>query len=218
MRTRSFSTFALTAGLAVLAFGCGSNDSPVAPAAPTAPAPTAPAIAPDSASRSLLGGLLGAPQPGTTVNVLQRTKPLAAPITTSARIGILGGVLAIPQAGLTVVVPPLAVLAPTNFSVTALPGTAVAYEFAPHGIHFTTPLVVTQSLANTQAAGGLLDLSSLSLGYFQSEDDITNGGLLASVTELLSVNVDLLHLTAISTIWHFSGYIYASGRAATSDF
>lgn len=215
MRTRSLSTFALTAGIAILAFGCGS-DSPVAPLGPTAPAPTAPAIAPDSASRSLLGGLFGGSQSTTTtVNALQRTKPLSAPITVSARIGILGGVLAIPQTGLTVVVPPLAVFSTTNFSVTALAGSAVAYQFAPHGIHFLTPLVVTQSLANTQSAG-LLD--ALSLGYFQSTDDITNGGLLANVTELLSVQLDLLHLTAISTIWHFSGYIFATGRSAASDF
>lgn len=217
MRTRSLSTFALTAGIAILAFGCGSNDSPLAPIAPTTPAPTAPAIAPDSASRSLLGGLLGGSQTTTTtVNALQRTKPLSAPITVSARIGILGGVLAIPQTGLTVVVPPLAVFSTTTFSVTALPGSAVAYQFAPHGIHFLTPLVVTQSLANTQASNGLLD--ALQLGYFQSTDDISNDGLLANVTELLSVQLDLLHLTAISTIWHFSGYIFATGRSAASDF
>jgi hypothetical protein len=215
MRTRSLSTFALTAGIAILAFGCGSNDGPLAPVAPTTPAPTAPVIAPDSASQSLLGGLFGHTQPGTTVNVLQRTTPLSAPITVSARIGILGGILAIPQTGLTVVVPPLAVFSTTTFSVTALAGSAVAYQFSPHGIHFLTPLIVTQSLANTQGSG-LLD--ALQLGYFQSTDDITNGGLLANVTELLSVQLDLLHLTAISTIWHFSGYIYASGRAAASDF
>src|SRR6185437_8482764 len=217
MRTRTLSTFALTAGIAILAFGCGSNDSPVAPLAPAAPAPTAPAIAPDSASRSLLGGLLGgSTTTTTTVNALQRTSPLSAPITVSARIGVLGGILAIPQTGLTVVVPPLAVLSTTTFSVTALPGTAVAYQFAPHGIHFLTPLVVTQSLANTQASNGLLN--ALSLCYFQSTDDISSNGLLANVTELLSVQLDLLHLTAISTIWHFSGYIFATGRSATSDF
>jgi hypothetical protein len=31
------------------------------------------------------------------------------------------------------------------------------------------------------------------------------------VTELLSVQVDLLRLTAVATIPHFSGYIFAGG-------
>ena len=46
-----------------------------------------------------------------------------------------------------------------------------------------------------------------STGYYPDDTKIT------SVTELLNVNVDLLNQTAISTIWHFSGYIYASGRS-----
>jgi hypothetical protein len=151
-----------------------------------------------------LGGLLGT----TTVTPLQRIAPLATSQTASATIGILGGVISLPGAGLTIVVPPLAVSKETNFTVTALAGSAVSYEFAPSGIRFTTPLVATQSLKGTQAqSGGLVNPLSLSVGYFPDANRIT------SVTELLNVNVNLLSQTSVFSIWHFSGYIFASGRS-----
>jgi hypothetical protein len=173
--------------------------------APTAPRATAAPSAP--ASHSLLGGLLG-----TTIHVtaLTRTTPLPAPITVSKKIGILGGSFAIPQAGLTVVVPPLAVLRTTTFTATALAGSAVAYDFGPH-MRFAAPLVATQSLIGTAAAsGGLVNPLSLKVGYFPDSDDIT------SVTELLDVGIDLLNQTSIVTLWHFSGYMWASGRDGDS--
>ena len=102
-------------------------------------------------------------------------------------------------------VPPLAVAKSTTFRITARAGDAVAYEFEPHGTKFTLPLVVTQNLRNVKVDKNLLGLG-LSLGYFPDSKQPT------SVTELLNVNVDLLGQTAISTVWHFSGYIYASGR------
>jgi hypothetical protein len=37
------------------------------------------------------------------------------------------------------------------------------------------------------------------------------------VTEIFGVQLDLLKLTAISTIPHFSGYIFASGRDNSSS-
>jgi hypothetical protein len=115
----------------------------------------------------------------------------------------LGGVIAIPAAGLTLVVPPLAVAKSTNFAITARRGSYVAYDMEPHGTKFLLPLVATQSLANTNAPG-LVNLN-LSLGYYPDSKNVT------SVSELLSVQIDLLKLTAVSTIPHFSGYIYASG-------
>jgi len=141
------------------------------------------------------------------VKPLQRTTALATSITVSKNIGILGGTIAIPQAGLTVVVPPLAIASTKLISVTALAGSNVSYEFAPHGINFTVPLVATQSLRNTQAAaGGLINPLSLSLGYFP---DSTKQN---AVTELLTLGVDVLNQTSIATIWHFSGYIWSTGR------
>lgn len=202
MRFRSIASIAATLTVALLAAGCG--DSPVAPPASAA--------APTSANNSLLGGLvgtvLGTP---TTVTALNRTSPLASDITTSKKIGVLGGTLAIPSAGITVVVPPLALLSTTTISVTARAGSAVAYDFAPHGIKFAVPLVVTQSLAKTDAATGLVSINSLFAGYYPDSKNIT------SVTELLNLNVNLLNSTAILTVWHFSGYIFASGRSGSVE-
>ncbi len=63
--------------------------------------------------------------------------------------------------------------------------------------------IATQNLVNTSARG-LVNVS-LSLGYYPDGDHVT------SVSELLGVQVDLLRLTAIATIPHFSGYIFAGG-------
>ena len=196
MRVRSLSTLVLASAVAFAASGCGSIDSPAAPQAVTQ-APSAP-------SHSLLGTLLNAP---VTVNALQRTTPLTAPISVERKIGVLGGTIVVPGTGLTIVVPPLAVSSNTNFTVTALAGSAVAYDFGPHG-QFNLPLVMTQDLRNTDARnGGLLNPLTLQLGYFPDANRIT------TVTELLSVTVNLPTQTAVATVWHFSGYIWASGRS-----
>jgi hypothetical protein len=193
LRLLSTLTFAIAAALTVSA--CATDNS-------TAPSAVTP---PRTASNSLLGGLLGAPVQTKTRTPLLRTNPLPTSQTTSAKIGVLGGVLSLPGAGLTVVVPPLALLSPTTITVNALAGANVAYEFSPHGLKFALPLVVTQNLKGTRATPELLSLG-LSLGYFPDASHVT------SVTELLSVNVDLLGLTAVSTVWHFSGYILMTGR------
>ena len=196
MRLRLF-TFTATLTAALLAYGCVA-DSPTAPGGSTAAAAPAP-------SQALLGSLLST----TTVSPLLRTKPLASNITAAATIGPLGGVLSIPSAGITVVVPPLAVSTATKMSVTALAGSNVAYEFAPHGIKFTVPLVATQSLVGTQAqSGGSINPLSLFAGYFPDSKSVT------SVTELLNLNVNVLSQTSVLTIWHFSGYIIATGRSS----
>lgn len=195
MRLRFLTTFAVAVAATFAASAC-ANDSPSAPSAPVAPPP--------AASQNLLGGLLGGGKPGThTAIPILRTNPLASDIVVSQTIGVLGGVIAIPASGLTIVVPPLAVGKPTAFKITARKGTYVAYDMEPHGTKFLVPLVATQSLVNTNARG-LVGLS-LSLGYYPDAAHIT------TVTELLGVQVDLLHLTAISTIPHFSGYIFAGG-------
>lgn len=200
MRLRSLTTLAVAAAATLIASGC-ANDSP---AAPKSELPAATPAAPQASLTSALGSLLGSP---TTITPLQRNTPLRADIVVSKTIGVLGGTIVVPDAGLTLVVPPLAVAKNTTFRVTARAGSAVAYEFEPHGTKFTLPLVMTQSLRGVKTDNALLNLG-LSLGYFPDSNAPT------SVTELLNVNLDLLNSTAISTIWHFSGYIYASGRQA----
>ena len=202
MRVRSLAAVISLVAVSVTLAACGATDS-TAPSAPAA----APRVAPDAASPALLSTLLGTSQ---TITPAHRLTALAAPITVSKKIGVLGGTLAIPQAGITVVVPPLAVATTQTISITAMAGDKVAYEFAPHGLKFLAPLVMTQSLKNTDASNALLGLLSLKVGYFPDSKNVT------SVTELLGVQLDLLNQTAITTLWHFSGYIVATGRDSDS--
>lgn len=169
-----------------------ARDNPTAPPSRIAP--------PSAVSRTVFSSPV-------TIVPLQRTTPLATNQQVSATIGIFGGTLTIPNAGLTIIVPPLAVLSPTTITATALAGSNVAYEFAPHGLQFLAPVVATQSLFGTEAgAGGPLFGRPLYVGYF------ADGGLISSVTELLNAPVNLLGLTSTAALWHFSGYTWSSGR------
>ncbi|MGH9886116.1 MAG: hypothetical protein ACREBE_11340 [bacterium] len=142
-----------------------------------------------------------------TIIPLQRTSPLAANEQRTATIGILGGAITLPSSGLRIVVPPFALTSPTTITATGLAGSAVAYELEPHGMSFLVPLVAIQDLRGTQAsAGGLIDPLLLYVGYFPSSSNIT------SVTELLDLNVNLLGQTSAALLWHFSGYVWSSGR------
>jgi hypothetical protein len=177
---------------------------------------TAPTSSPssNSASRLLLGP--------TTVHPITRNTPLKAPISASATIGLLGGTINLPGAGLRVVVPVLAVKAGTRITVTAVAGSQVAYEFEPHGIRFLTPLLVTQDLNNTSAAGsgGLLNTllsGGLVAGYFGSLTDLNKSGGTALVSELLGVALNLSSKTATFPVFHFSGYLVAMGDNSSSD-
>jgi hypothetical protein len=138
-------------------------------------------------------------------------------ITTSATIGAFGGTLALPGAGLTVVVPPFAVTSPTKITVTAVAGNQVAYQFDPHGTQFLVPLVVTQSLIGTSALSGGLLPQPLVAGYFASLSDLNTLDGTALVSELLSTSVSLLTKTAVFPVFHFSGYLVASGVADMGD-
>lgn len=194
MRARSLTTFVAVAALSVSVFGCGATDSPVAPTQqrPTATGPEA------------RHTLLGSPE---TVVPVTRDTPLSSPITVSKTIGILGGTISIPSAGLTVVVPALALSSSQTISVTAMAGARVAYEFSPHGLTFNLPLVMTQDLTHTSGKpGGLLNLLNLFVGYFPNSTNPT------SVTEELGVGLNVQGTAAITTLWHFSGYILAGGR------
>jgi hypothetical protein len=204
MRVRSLAALVSLVAVSVTLAACGATDS----TAPTTPAASALKAAPaDAANASLLTTLLGSPQ---TITPVHRSTPLAQSITVSKKIGILGGTIAIPQAGVSVVIPALAVPVTKTISITAMAGDKVAYEFEPHGLKFTLPLVMTQNMSKTDASGGLLGLLDLKVGYFPDSSRPT------SVTELLGVQVNVLNQTAITTIWHFSGYIFAGGRDSGS--
>ena len=198
MRLRSLTTFAIAAA-AMFVAACSD--------APSEPQPQQNIAATDTRSDALLD-LLGS-QRTTTITPLLRTTPLANDIVVTKTIGVLGGTIVLPGTGLTLVVPPLAVAKATNFKITARKGTYLAYDMEPHGTKFLVPLIATQDISQTNARS-LLNLS-LSLGYYTDPSKIT------TVSELFSVQLDLLKLTAVSTIPHFSGYIWASGREGSSE-
>jgi len=155
-------------------------------------------------SASLLGSLTSL----LSVNGLQRTTPLAAPITVSKVIGADGGTLSIPEAGVTVTVPRGALAQNTTITMTARAGSLVAYDFAPHGITFAKPLVFSQQLRGTNAS--LLSAPFLQLGYYADANLLTKTGGL--VSELLGGTLNTLTWTFTAPIPHFSGYIVTCGR------
>src|SRR5258708_29932569 len=83
------------------------------------------------------------------VRILKRTKPLNATVAMSGVIGPRGGHLWIPEAGVEVRFAPGAVVSATRITLTAIEGTDVAYEFMPHGLKFSAPVVVRQVLKKT---------------------------------------------------------------------
>jgi hypothetical protein len=188
--------------LTALAFGalalvsCGT-DQPTAVSRPDLSAPDVPSASLLTTITSLL-----------TVDGLQRTTPLAAPITVSKSIGVDGGTLAIPQAGVTVVVPKGALAQPTTITMTARAGSLVAYDFAPHGITFAKPLVFSQQLKGTNAS--ILNAPFLQLGYYSDPNLLTQTGGL--VSELLGGTLNTLTWTFTAPIPHFSGYIVTCDR------
>jgi hypothetical protein len=173
--------------------------------------PTAPAPAPSAAPANRL--LLGSP---TTVQVIRRNTPLATAVSASSVVGLFGGQISIPSAGIKVVVPPLAVMSPTRITVTAVAGDQVAYEFEPHGTHFLVPLLVTQNLTGTNATNGGL-LKPLVAGYFASKSDLDPLGGTGLVSELLGVVLNLSSKSATFPVFHFSGYLIASGEGTILD-
>jgi hypothetical protein len=141
---------------------------------------------------------------------LAREATLAAPATASVTVDADGGALVLAETGLEVVIPAGAVRRSTTITVTAVPGTGHVYAFAPHGLRFRVPLVVTQRLPGVHAgrAGAL----ALSAGYFDGVSAIDAGTGRVLVSEILPVTVDVARNAASFKVSHFSGYMVASGR------
>jgi hypothetical protein len=199
MRTPTRRLLVLAAALVAVA-SCSTDRS-------TAPLPRVTSSS-ETPSSDLLGAVTGTVTSLISVDGLQRTTPLAAPITVSKSIGVAGGTLAIPEAGVTVIVPAGALAAPTTITMTARAGSLVAYDFAPHGITFAKPLVFTQQLRGTNAT--ILTAPFLGLGYYKDASLLTKAGGL--VSELLGGVVNLTSWTFTGSIPHFSGYIVTCGR------
>lgn len=176
-----------------------------------APAPVTPVNA--GQPEALLGlnipivdNLLGT---GDTVVVLQRRVPLPANVTAAKIIGSAGGTLSLPAAGLTITVPAGAVAYPTVFSVTALAGRPVAYEFGPHGTKFAKQLTMTQDLSVSFSDPRLVSYMHFKAGYFSSSTNLIDNLLRAIVSELLPATADADDMVVRFDVSHFSGYLVA---------
>lgn len=85
----------------------------------------------------------------TTVSTLSRVNRLEGSVSASAVLGPRGGTLSIPSLGVALDVPSGALTSAIRLTLTALPGDAVAYDLAPHGLSFRVPLRLQQRLAAT---------------------------------------------------------------------
>ena len=148
----------------------------------------------------LLGGLF-------RKDVLTRKQELTKDITVTAVIGSNGGRLAIPAAGFELVVPRNAVKKSTRFTVTAIKGKLVAYEFGPHGTNFPRSLQAKQDLSVTD--WNLLSLRPLTAGYFADRSDLNLQRATALVSEIIRGLTIPLTKQFNFPIDHFSGYVVA---------
>ena len=203
------STLAVLA-FTTLAFATSSCVDSTAPSSDRSTAIQSASLGDPPAATGLPGGGLGdgvGRLVDTTVTVLQRLVPLAGDITVSAVIDSVGGSIEIPEAGFRLDIPKKALDEPTTITVTAVQGSAAAYEFEPQGLAFDKRLFITQDLSVTGAISNLLG-TNFTGAYFQSRDEISPLGS-ATVHELLPTRVDLFLGTVEFPIKHFSGYLVA---------
>ena len=149
---------------------------------------------------------------GTTAAIaLTRDAELLTAYGASALIDSIGGVIEVREAGLRVTVPAGAVSGPTRITVTALPGSLVAYEFQPHGIVFQVPITVRQDLGGTNWFR-LSNHSQMEAGYFPDASSIDAATGLVQVREFIPTVIDVNSRKAQFQVSHFSGYMLSTGR------
>lgn len=196
-------TTLIAAGGVVAAVAC-AEQTPTGPAATPVNAAAAAATTSTATATTTSGSTL------VGVTALMRTTPLAAPITRSVTLTAQGGTLQIPEAGLTVTIPRQAVADSTaTFTVTALAGSAVAYEFGPHGAKFAQKLKLNQSLSGTTWAGNTGTLK-VHAGYFAAASQVNTATGAAQVDEQIDGQVS--GNAFLFDVGHFSGYLVSMGR------
>jgi hypothetical protein len=192
----------IAAGTLLIVAGCRDSVAPASIAPSTSGQPQALL----GINIPIIDNLLGT---GDTVVVLQRATPLPSNVTAAKVIGSGGGTLSVPGTGLTVTVPAGAVSYPTTFTVTALAGRPVAYEFGPHGAKFAKPLTMTQDLRVTYLNQASLSYLHFHAGYFTSSTNLIDSLLRAVVSELLPASVSADDMVVRFNVSHFSGYLVA---------
>ncbi|HEX8433004.1 MAG TPA: hypothetical protein VF625_17085 [Longimicrobium sp.] len=154
--------------------------------------------------------------PPIEVDVLQRTTAITQPLQASAVIGKDGGRLEIPGAGLRVDFPTHAVRGNTRITVTAVPGTAVAYVFEPHGLVFRQPVQIRQTFKGTNAEGNHELRKALEGAYFTATDllsyDVLKATGVAKIVETRPTEMEVNGSGLRFSVEHFSGYLVSTGR------
>ena len=206
----------MTAALAVALVGTGC--APERATAPDLPTAAAARNAGSSGAASFLTPVVT--NPGKTVEVVQRERPLKADVSVTQTITPRGGIIRVGCAGLSLVFAPGAVSAPLQVTATANAGSGVVYSFEPHGTVFKAPVYVVQDLRIT-AIRNDINLANSVAGAYMPDGlaDLSPGGL-AKVSELHEAAVHKDHVPgmglvltqAVFEIQHFSGYILTVGR------
>jgi hypothetical protein len=196
--------------LSALAGGCSDR----MPSAPQVASPV-----PTQQSNSLLGGLLGGVI-GTVskllnivVTLVERPTALSQDVVWSFDAGPGGAISANRQAGLSIAIPPGALSKSVRITVTVKAGKIYNYQFAPEGLQFALPVVVTQDVSDNSLLGsllgGLLGSSKSAKGAYYSapslQYDPKTGAATVNELEPTVTGGGLLSFQ----IRHFSGYTVA---------
>lgn len=149
------------------------------------------------------------------VKALTRDTAVKAGVTRSFTFTKTGGAIDMPETGLHVDVPANAIPGTTlTIVVTALPGTAIAYDFQPHGTVFLKPLVFRHSLRNTSWDKSLIK-GAVNGAYFKNTSQVSLLGGTSLIDELLGTTI--INKEVSFSIRHFSGYMVSGGRKDISS-
>lgn len=144
-------------------------------------------------------------------------KPRNTATSASKVISSKGGNIDVPGTGMQLQVPRGAVSSDTRFTITALPGNVVAYDFEPHGTFFPVPLKFVQHLDQTNFAHVHLPPGfspTVEGAYFVAPSLIDQSSGVAQVQELIPADSEWSFSGNSITfpIHHFSGYMISMGR------
>ena len=185
--TRRFASLLALALAAVMLTSCADDHVPTAPPAP-------PAMAPDP---SLLGDLIGGVT-GTVGGLVNQLGLVSCNVRTthtgSAEIGPMGGVVWVGPHRLFV--PPYALREKVRITAVAPKGQYVQIQFAPEGLEFRRPTLLSMSYSECSL------LSPLRLKIVYVNDRL-------EILEVLPTLTSLLTRTANAPVDHFSRYMLA---------
>jgi hypothetical protein len=147
---------------------------------------------------------------------LLRTAPLAQTVVYTKTVPRSGGGISVPGTDFQLQIPNGAFAEKSiTFTITAYAGSAVAYDFQPHGTVFLKPLKAVQQLGHTNWKSFNLPAGyypNWAGGYFAdvSQLNLTTGSAL--INEFMPGGVNVGGATMTWDVPHFSGYMVSTGR------